>query len=251
MPIACFAGLALDPSKLLLSVLSLSLALVFLFLLHRPLSNTSRISLLYAHLASLFFPAVLLTTQTTCGLLCISLCSNPTSLLPLVLLSLPTTLLLSFLSGSLLLPLLFLRTHKKISSGWLVRFVRSSSVRLSIRPPSLFLIDKASPVAFSFRHLRSAVFLSVGLCDILSRKEVEAVLLHELAHLKRSTSALRLSLVLFRFSPLSLLIRFHHLNHNEEQEADRLAAAIQHTSVYLSSARKKIQAYERRETQET
>ena len=102
-------------------------------------------------------------------------------------------------------------------------------------------MDKAKPIACSFKSFRSAIFVSVGMLDILSKKEIQAVLLHELAHIKQRSSVLKFSSFLMNvLSPLSLLARFHHDTSKEEREADKFAIRVQRTSKYINSAKKKI-----------
>ena len=99
-------------------------------------------------------------------------------------------------------------------------------------------------MAFSFRNFRSAVFLSVGLFDILKWKEVQAVILHELAHIKQKSSSLKLSTFMLRvFSPLSVLLKFQHKNTEEEEKADLLAIRMQKTDKHIRSARRKLVEY--------
>ena len=244
----CFAGISIDPTKIVLSILSVSIAIFIIFLLKRfNFSNKGKIGLLYGHLVALFYPFVLFTTQATCGMLCISTCYNdPNSFVSLLLLSLPTTLMVSTIVGFIVIPLYYVKANseRQIKSGWIVRFIKKYSSTLNIKSPRVFVVDKAEPLAFSFKHLKSAVFLSVGLFDMLNKKEIQAVILHELAHIRQKTSALKLSLAFFRlFSPMSLLVKFHHEKIAEERKADRLAIKIQGTGKYIKSARNKIKEY--------
>ncbi len=247
--VGCFFGLVVDPAKIVLSILSISFAVSLIFLLKRlSFSNKSRIVILYSHLVFLLYPLMLFTTQTTCGMLCVSSCyTGPNNFVNLLLLSLPATLLVSTLVGFIVIPLYYVKTNneRQIKSGWVLSFIKKSSKNLNIRPPKVFALDKANPLAFSFRHFKSAIFLSVGLFDILNRKELEAVILHELAHIKEKTSALKLSLTFFRFlSPMSTLVKFHHLRTEEERKADSFAASVQKTKKHVRSARAKIRKYE-------
>ena len=249
--LGCFFGIPLDFSKVVLSIISISIALFLIVVLKKfNFSNKAKVALLYSHLVFLFYPFVLLTTNTACGVLCISTCYNAAnSMINLTLLSLPTTLLFSTIVGFVVIPLYYVKTNneRQIKSGWIMNFVKTSSIFLSIKPPRIFAIDKANPQAFSFKHFRSAIFLSVGLFDILNRKELEAVILHELAHIKEKTSALKLSLAFFRiFSPMSILVKFHHEKTDEEKKADKLAASIQRTNKHIKSARQKIKNYEKK-----
>ena len=74
---------------------------------------------------------------------------------------------------------------------------------------------------------------------------MKAVLLHELAHLKNKSSIAKYSDTLLRmFSPISLLLRFHHDNTMEEKRADNFVIEIQRTDKHLKSAKRKIDEFE-------
>lgn len=241
----CFAGIIVDPAKILLSILSFTAAFSIIVALKKfNLSNGKKVGLIYSHLVFLFYPLILFTTHTACGMACASMCYNAAdSLLNLAILSLPSTLIVSSLVGSVLIPVYYTRSNKKreIKTGWIPKFVKKISPPQ--KRPGVFVLDKAAPLAFSFRHLKSAIFLSVGLFDVLNKKELEAVLLHELGHIREKTSALKLSVVFFRvFSPLSLIVKFHHEG-MEEEKADSFAASHQKTKKHIKAAREKIRRY--------
>ena len=146
------------------------------------------------------------------------------------------------------IPAIFVYHNRKsqIVSGRVYEFVKVSSKKMKIRQPKIYTINRQDPLAFSFRSFKSAVFLSVGLSDILKWKELQAVILHELAHIKQKSSALKMSTFFLRiFSPLSLILKFHHNNKFEEEKADSLAIKIQKTRMHINSARKKILEYEK------
>ncbi|MBI2578857.1 MAG: M48 family metalloprotease [Candidatus Aenigmarchaeota archaeon] len=243
---ACYAGFSIDPDKLLLMASSLLLAIITLLVLKKSkLSTKSKIGLIYGHLIFLFFPFVVLTTNAT---MCSFTCACTNSLLNLVSLALPTTLLISTVAGFLVIPgfYMFFSRKYEVENFHVVGFVEKHSTRMKIRMPKVYVIDNANPVAFSFRSFKSMIFLSAGLIDLLNKKEIEAVILHELGHLKRKASVLKLSFSLLKFfSPLSLLARFHHDSDEEEAYADKVAIRIQKTYRYLKSAKRKIDEFER------
>ncbi|HLC77124.1 MAG TPA: M56 family metallopeptidase [archaeon] len=237
--IGCFEGLIITPDKIALSVLSLGLAVAALLAIKKfNLSPKIKVGLIYAHLITLLFPFVLLTTNFACGAVCSMYCYNDTT--SNIAYALPTTLLLGTLAGFVVIPGFYMFSNRKTTGREINSFVKKYSKKLRIKTPNIYLIDKAKPIAFSFRSFRSAIFISVGMLDVLNKKELQAVLLHELSHIKQKSSLLKVSFSLLRLSPMSILGRFHHDTGKEERAADEFAARIQGTSRYVNSAKKKI-----------
>ncbi len=242
MNIGCIITL-IDIEKVFLSVLSITFATIIVLALKKyNMSTKTKLFLIYSHLVFLFFPLVLLTTNLACGALCMS-CYNKT--MNLIIYALPSTLLLSTLAGFIVIPSFYMMSNKKreIKSKDILSFVRSQSKGLGIKTPKLYAIDKAKPIAFSFRSYKSAIFLSIGLLDIMKKKEIEAVILHELSHIKQKASAMKLSSHIMVFSPLSALARFHHDSSEEEELADSYAIKIQGTRQYIISAKQKVERF--------
>ncbi|MEK6887623.1 MAG: M48 family metalloprotease [Candidatus Aenigmatarchaeota archaeon] len=240
MAIGCFVGFVVNIDKVALAVISLSLAVFFLLAVKNfKLSTKTKVGLIYGHLILLFFPFVLFTTDFACGAMCMS-CQNNT--MALVSYSLPTALVLGTIAGFVVIPAFYtFSSRRHTRNKEIMAFVRKYSSVLKIRMPKIYIVDKAKPIAFSFKSFRSAIFVSVGMLDILSKKEIQAVLLHELAHIKQRSSVLKFSSFLMNvLSPLSLLARFHHDTSKEEREADKFAIRVQRTSKYINSAKKKI-----------
>ncbi len=240
----CGVGIGIEISKLLIVSGSLLFSLVSIILLKKiNFSTKTKIGLIYSHILALLFPLVFLTTNSGCAMSCASCYTNIYHLLSL---AIPSTMILGTIAGFFIIPAIFIYHNRKsqIVSGKVYEFVKVSSKKMKIRQPKIYTINRQDPLAFSFRSFKSAVFLSVGLSDILKWKELQAVILHELAHIKQKSSALKLSNFFLRiFSPISLLLRFHH-NNKEEEKADRLAIKIQKTGEHIKSARKKILEYE-------
>ncbi len=245
MIVGCFAGFVIDADKLFLIASSVSLAVITLLALKKfNLSTKAKVGLIYGHLIFAFFPFVILTTDAACGIACMP-CAN--SLARLVALAFPTTLLFSTAAAFFVIPgfYMFFSRKSETENTHIIRFVRSHSRKLRAKMPKIYIIDNAKPVAFSFRSFKPMMFLSAGLVDLLNKKELEAVILHELGHLKRKASVLTMSFSLFRvFSPFSLLARFHHDSDEEELYADKLAVRLQKTGRHLKSAKIKIDEFE-------
>lgn len=243
---ACAAGLGVEYTKLLLIIISFSASAALILLLKMfSMSTKAKIVVIYSHISMLLFPFILFTTNIGCASVCAS-CYTDVS--QLVTLAIPTTFLVSTLAGFVIIPTVFVYSNKKreIKEGKVFDFVKKSSKALRVKQPKIYSINTSKPVAFSFRNFKSAIFMSIGMFDILKWKEAQAVILHELAHIKQKSSALKMSTFFLRvFSPVSILLRFHHNNTQEEKGADFMAAKIQGTDRYIKSARKRIREYEK------
>lgn len=239
MPLGCFAGFVID-DKILLAVFSLALSVISLIVLKKAnVPNKGKIGLIYAHLAFLFFPPVLLTTSVGCATTC---ACDPGSIWQVTAIALPSTLAFAGLASFVVIPgmFLFMNRSREIKRGWARKFISSHAKKLGIASPKIYALDKGEPSAFSFRTWRSAIFLSVGMTEILNKKELQAVLLHELAHIANKSSLLKVSSYMLKFSPLSLLKNFHHELDDEERLADEFVARIQKSRVWLDSAKRKV-----------
>ncbi|MBI4176602.1 MAG: M48 family metalloprotease [Candidatus Aenigmarchaeota archaeon] len=244
MPIdACFVEVVIDNSKFILAGVSVALAVAaFTFLKMRRLSSKAKIGLIYAHLFGLFFPISLFTTNAACGFLCLPCFESP---LGLAVLAVPSALLFSTVAGFVVIPLYFLYSGRsvEVKGTAITSFISRHSKTLGIRPPRVYAVKNPRPFAFSFRSFRSAIVISIGMMDILRRKELEAVILHELAHVKSRASVLKLSASLMRFSPFWILKSFHRELDIEEAAADKYVQIVQGTYKYLKGAKIKVNEY--------
>src|SRR3989338_6901082 len=242
MTVGCFVGFVVDIDKAALAFLSLSVAMFFLIAIKNfKFSTKTKVGLIYGHLILLFFPFVLFTTDFACGAMCMS-CQNNT--MALVSYSLPTALVLGTIAGFAVIPAFYtFSSRRHTRNKEIMAFVKKYSSLLNIRTPKIYIIDKAKPIAFSFKSFRSAIFVSVGMLDILSKKETQAVILHEMAHIRQKSSIMKFSSSLLKLSPLSVLARFHHDTGKEEEEADSFAIRMQGTSKHIISAKRKIGMY--------
>ncbi len=221
-----------------MSVVSASvIAAVAMFLLVRN-SNMAlkwKISAIYAHLSLIVFPIIFFALTMHCGADCNTPVSN------MILYSLPLTLLFSTFAGFVAIPVFFLRSGHEIKTGFAADFVKSQSEKMHIKTPRIYLARTGRAVAFSFRSLFSAIFVSEKLLAVLNKKELEAVLLHEMAHIGSRSSIFKFSAFLMRFSPLSIFSSFGNDLSLEEKKADEFAARMQKTAKYLLSAKRKIE----------
>lgn len=246
---ACMAsagsGLSIftDGMKIVLSVSSLAAAVAALFFVGKTGSIGKKSLLLYSHVVLMVFPIVLLTTHSTCGYFCLSCYSDPLHLLSLVV---PTTMISSTFASLFLVPFALVRLNggRKIVGGWISSKVGEKSMKMGVKKPDLFVVDRQVPVAFSFRGLKSAIFVSIGMMELFTKKEIEAVILHEMMHIKRGSSMLKFSSHFFRiFSPAFIVFGFNDGFEEEEKIADRFASSEQGTRKHLSSAKAKIREF--------
>lgn len=245
MIIGCLAGIPLESDKLILMSFSLAIAVVtFIPLKKFNLSTKSKVALIYGHIISILFPVILFTTNVLCGTGCMPCYNN---MYTLVALSLPTTLIIGTVISLFVIPGIYVLYYKKsaLENHGINKFVGDQSKRLRISKPQIYTINTAEPIAFSFRSFKSAIFLSAGLFDILRKKEIEAVILHELGHIKRKSSIFTSSLSILKFfTPFSLLARFHYDSYKEEKYADNFAIRSQKTNKHLNSAKRKLDEFD-------
>ncbi len=93
-------------------------------------------------------------------------------------------LLLRFFVGRLSLLGLRLQATEILDPEWTTRFARLSD-RLAIRRRVRLMASPFSSVPITFGWIKPVILLPIGLINHLSPQEVEAILIHELAHIQR------------------------------------------------------------------
>ena len=109
-----------------------------------------------------------------------------------------------------------IRRHQSqaLPEHWIVR-LNEMSGRMGFRRPVLLLESAVMKIPVVFGHLKPVIFIPLGLFSQLSPEQAEAILLHELAHIKRNDYLMNLlqsmTVHLFFFNPavlwLSALLR--------------------------------------------
>jgi Zn-dependent protease with chaperone function len=234
---SCTLGFVQEPIQLGIIVGSAFISLLFLLALRARLT----LPRIFGHLFFLVFPFVYVSLFTGC-MHFFSACNQGWKLFFLIL----GTSGIALVLGILLAPLLYLRQFRKQMIQPLPRSLNSCLRTLvkkaGIRAPELVLVDRATPIAFSLSYLKSYIYLSIGLLELLTKKELEAVLYHEIYHLKNRSTLTKLSFSILKvISPLA-----HFAPHDtakEEEEADAFAGKMQKTSRYVMSARRKFLDY--------
>lgn len=222
-----------DPVNMLVFVGSILISLFLLVLwekYNRPL-------LLYLHLVFVLSPLFFFAVSINCsfgmvnGLL--ELCTMIIAKLMIYLL--PPIMACAFIAGYILLPRLYSRRAQPYSSREFNRLCKRVNAG-----SQLLVLDKAKPIAFT---LGKSVFVSVGMFELLSSKELEAVLLHELAHVKARSAWNKFSAGFVRlFSPIAWFSPSTTVR--EERCADAFAVSVQGTKKFLISAKSKVEAFQ-------
>ena len=193
--------------------------------------------LLYAHLFFVLTPLFMLAIKIKCepGLInyWVSFCTMV--FVKFIIYAIPFLLIMTFAIGYILIPAFYSNKSKKYD----YKPFKKLSETLKI-PASIHLMDSAKPTAFTIGR---KIFISIGMFEILSRKEIDAVMLHELSHVKQHSSLNKFSeCVIKLFSPIAWFANCKTIQH-EELLADNFARQIQNTSRFLNSAKKKIKNF--------
>lgn len=146
-------------------------------------------------------------------------------------------------SLSVLKTLKKLRTLRNSKSRKFQKRVNQAIKKVGISSTTVRIVENAKPIAFSLGFFRKTIILSNGLVEEMNNQELEAILLHELAHIKKNHPIkLALGKILsdiFFFIPVmkELALKYHvHI----EVQADESVIEIQTTNRFLKSALAKV-----------
>jgi Zn-dependent protease with chaperone function len=226
-----------NPLHLTVLISSWALALIT-FLQWR---ENGKVLWLHAHLAFLLVPLLDFAVAVPCqipfvqGLLTFCSVVITRTLIFLI----PFALLLSVLTGYYIAPALYRRIYRaKPLSG---RRYEKLAENAGVRGARFWVLDTAKPLAFS---IRKHVLISVGMFELLKRKEQDAVLFHELGHVRRQSSLSRFSVWLARlFSPVAHFASMERCVSADELNADAFAAKMQGTRKHLQTAKRELRNY--------
>jgi len=149
----------------------------------------------------------------------------------------PFLLSAAILIGYFIIPKFYQRAYKAkpFTNKTIEKIAKSHDVKVK-----LLLIDSAEPIAFSTQN---KIFVSVGMHDLLGKKQLESVLLHELGHVVNKSTNSKISTMLMRL--VSPLARFTTCNtvDEEEHKADAFAVEIQGTTEHLKQAKNTVEQF--------
>lgn len=235
-----FSHLFIHSSLIGLLVLSFLASISFFILFRKTDKIKTKATYLYAHIFFLFSPFILSAFLWECAMP-VFMCTPK-----LIIYGLSGGSLMTLFTSFLIMPYLYPWATKsnKLKNNSLNRFLKKWSGHLGISQHNLHSLNEAAPLAYSITNIKPAIFLSVGLLEMLNKKELEAVLLHEIYHIKNNSSIWKFSLNQIKmFSPLSSFSSIKKSVSNEEREADLFAIKIQGTKKFLQSAKYKINQF--------
>lgn len=237
-------GFFFDPVKLVIFIASILTAVYFLNKVRKTKEINKKLKFIYAHIFFLVSPVVFFIFFNGCESI-YARCNKPGVILGIIAISAVTSLLFVLMIA----PFFILKYYKNksisVQNKKIINLVDTYSKKLEIKEPRVFILDSAKPRAFSFTYFFNAIFLSVGLIEILKFNELKAVILHELSHIKQRSPLLKFSSLVLRM--LSPLAGFSSLKRDidlHETEADKFVVKAQNTEKYLLNAKNKIRNYE-------
>lgn len=224
------------------SVIGSIIAAAFLIKM-KNLSSNKKIFLAYAHIFLLIFPVIFFVFSMGCTAIYNS-CSKLHAIFYIAVLA----GIAAFLAGIFVAPFAILRFYSKnstlITERKISEFADEHSKKMGIKKPEVYLLNSSKPKAFSFRAFGGKIFVSMGMADLLTKKELEAVLLHEMAHLSNKASLFRQLVSITKLiSPLTYFATLKKELKKEELAADGFVCRIQRASKYLNSAKGKVNKY--------
>jgi len=242
MLLQTFTSFFTNPVKLTIFLASFMLALMVFVKIRKTENIKHKILLTYLHLFLLFFPLVFFAFNLSCdmGLLNGFIYHCGIALTKIAIYGITASIILVMVLGYFVIPGVYKKRSREIRGNAINTTIKKYAKKLKISLPRLYLLNLAKPVAFSTKNM---IFLSAGLTSLLTKKELEAVLLHELSHIKNRSSVLKLSRLLLKFSPFSNFITLNKELSNEEIKADATVIRIQGTKKYLNSAKLKVSKY--------
>jgi len=114
---------------------------------------------------------------------------------------------------------------------------------LSVEKPDIFTIDDDDFMLFSSTGRNPAIFISTGIMDALSEEQLQTVIAHEIAHIRRNKKPFLIIAFLFRvvmfFNP-AVLLEFRRIIQEEEKICDDMAVHLTKNPAALSEALKKL-----------
>ncbi len=237
-----FDHLFMHPLLIGILVFSLLASISFFILFRKTDKIKTKTIYLYAHIFFLFSPFIFSAFLWEC-MMPVFMCAPK-----LIIYGLSGGSAMVLFASFLAMPYLYPWTtkSKEIKDSSLNKLLKKWAKHFGIFQPTAYSLNEATPIAYSITNIKPAVFLSVGLLEILNKKELEAVLMHELYHIKNKSSIWKFSLNQIKmFSPLSSFSSIRKSINNEEREADLFAIKVQGTNRLLSSAKNKINKFKK------
>lgn len=226
----CLEAFSKDPLGFLLLVVFGSIAALSTYVIITRESIRSRIRWSYPLVFSILFVLTYFTFTMSCHASA-PFCGDHAALY-----SVPAAFLGSLLFGYIILPRIYL--------AWARGRLEKSLMELLPERVPVYLADSGKPFAYSYGGFRRWIVISQGMLEILTKKELQAVLLHEYAHITGNSSLYNVSRWVYSKVPmLHAFIDGKRHEGEEESRADAVAIKLQGTAKHLNSAKHKLKHY--------
>ena len=205
--------LFMHPLLISIMIFSFASSIFFFILFIKTDKIKTKTNYLYAHIFFLFSPFIFSALLWEC-IMPIFMCTPK-----LIVYGLSGGSAIGLLTSFLVIPYIYpwATNSQVIKNKDMINFLKRHTKNLKIKQPNLYAVKDIAPIAYSITNTKSAIFLSVGLCELLNKKEREAVLLHELYHIKNNSSFWQFSLNQIKmFSLLSSFSSIRKSIDNEE-----------------------------------
>ena len=237
-----FMNIVNNQVNLFVLLFSIFLSILFFYLFKKSDKINKKFLYLYSGIAFIFAPLIFGAFNWHWHSMMSIFHCKPKQIMVL----LPSSILGAFSFGFFVIPNIYRKANSSIEvkSKRILDFVKIQSRKLGINVPRIYSINTAKPLAHSFTNIKPSIFVSVGMFELLTKKEINAVLLHELYHIKQRFSFSKFSTFFSKiFIPTpSFMSLITHLN-KEENKADNYACRVQKTDRYILNAKKKIRKF--------
>ncbi len=237
-----FLNLVNSQVNLFILLFSIFLSVLFFYLFKKSDKINKKFLYLYSGVALLFVPFIFGAFNWHWHSMMSIFHCKPKQIMVLI----PSSILGAFSFGFFVIPSFYKRFNSsvEVKSRNISNFIKIQSKKLNISQPKIYAIKTVKPIAHSLTNIKSSIFISVGMFELLNKNEIEAVLLHELYHIKQRFSFSKFSTFFSKvFIPTpSFMSLISHLN-REEKKADKYACKIQRTDRYILSAKIKIKEF--------
>ena len=235
--IHCAQEFLVNPTKMSIALTSIAIALTLFYIIRKESTPLKlKTYAIYGHITALIFPIAFFSYTMSCN---VGLLACNRVVYEGIAYSMPTAILISFIIGHIAIPKMYSLNATSIKKGPVFSFVSLMAKKLKLTTPNLYALDSSKPKAFSTTGKNPSIFISLNFLESLNKKEIQAVMLHELAHIKRGTSGFKISTSLMRISPFFFFNSFKILLKKEEKIADDFVIKTQKTSRHLNSAKQK------------
>lgn len=188
----CIQACVTQPLALAIIIGTILFAVITFSLIKFVNTNRNmRLSLIYLHLTSFIFLTFTFIVAMACGMF----------LLNVFVAIVPIMLFIGMIVTYLIGPRIYLwsfdayKTKDTKLNSWVTTYSKS----MNVRKPIIYVTDEIEFAAFSAYGIRPKMCISKTIMKILNAKEIKAIIIHELAHIKMKTQIFNISIAFLKF----------------------------------------------------